>query len=219
MIRILDAKYRPTPVGGLVMLAVAAILLRFHAWAILPAYIIRYNIESCWAQGIVYLKYLPHPFWPFSRTFDPGEILRADDGVLVLMTAFGAASLIGMVCFLRRHPVRRVRSLGRYRPTLLGGMVMVAVVAILLKFYTWAILPAFVVRRRLRLYLNDVISDETEDPFWPHYWRQLRGMPAYSELELNPRSDDGGLILMTAIGLAVLLGSIFAFRKRLVRRL
>ena len=220
MIRLLNAKSRPTPLGVMVLMAVAAVSPGFRAWAILPAYVVRTEFESYWETGGLlgvswWWRALNHSLFPLV----PGEILRSDDGGLTLMTAVGAAILLGLVHVMRTHPIRRIRSIARYRPTLLGVMVLVAVAAVTLKFYTWAVLPAFMVRSRLGPPLNDVLSDEYREPFWPLYWRQVRGIPKPPYEELTPQSDDGGLILMTAVGTAVLFGLIYAIRKHLVRRI
>ncbi len=98
---------------------------------------------------------------------------------------------------------------------MLGLILSVAIFAFAFKLSMWALWPGYILWGKMELYL-DQGGEENVKPFWPMYWRMIRGVAEPSDPAEIVRSDDGGLILMAVIALPVAIGTAYRFRKYLI---
>ena len=100
-------------------------------------------------------------------------------------------------------------------------MVFVATTSVAIKLYIWSILPLCQINGIKYGEFGNMIywteAGEHDRPFWPQYWRHLRGIPEPDDSDEICRVDDGGWMSILLITLPLILGLLYKFRKSLVR--
>ncbi len=103
--------------------------------------------------------------------------------------------------------------MSKLRPTILSLTLVIFTAAILIKLL---VLPALAVNREVNFirYPGGILAPL---PFWPQYWRRIRGIPEPEDSTEALRSDDGGIVMLTVVGATLIFVLMFKFKRYFIK--